>query len=66
MTTDVTVKVNGRYRTTIKQDDRDPVIIEGPQLGGVGEQRFYLPHPAKGVFEISEEYVPEEQPKPSE
>ena len=59
MTTTVKVHVNGRYRATVKQDDRDPVIIEGNNEGGT-EKAFYLSHPAKATFEISEEQIPNE------
>lgn len=61
MTTTVKVHVNGRYRATVKQDDRDPVVVEGNYDGSPnpsGGKHFYLPHPAKGIFEISEEQVP--------
>jgi hypothetical protein len=54
MTTTVKVHVNGQYRATVKQDGHDPVVIEGNYNGGSGEKSFYLPHPAKGTFEISE------------
>lgn len=64
MTTTVKVHVNGRYRATVKQDGRDPVIVEGNYNGGTGEKHFYLPHPANATFEISEEYVPEEPAAP--
>lgn len=60
MTTTVKVHVNGRYRATVKQDDRDPVIVEGNYEGSPnpsGEKSFYLPHPASGKFDITEEYI---------
>lgn len=57
MTTTVKVHVNGKYRATVKQDDLPPVTVEGNYNGGSGEKSFYLPHPAKGKFEISEEEV---------
>jgi hypothetical protein len=57
MTTTVKVHVNGKYRTTVKQDDLPPVVIEGNYNGGSGERSFYLPHPAKGTFEVTEEQV---------
>lgn len=57
MTTTVKVHVNGKYRATVKQNGLDPVMIEGNYNGGSGEKAFYLPHPAKAVFEISEEPV---------
>ncbi len=62
MTTTVKVHVNGRDRATVKQDDRDPVVVEGNYDGSPnpsGEMSFYLPHPAQGTFMISEEAVPE-------
>ena len=57
MTTTVKIHVNGKYRAIVKQDDLDPVTVEGNYNGGSGEKHFYLPHPAKATFEISEEYV---------
>jgi hypothetical protein len=57
MTTTVKVHVNGRYRATVKQDDRDPIIVEGNYAGGSGERSFSLPHPATGTFTITEEPV---------
>ena len=63
MTTTVKIHVNGRYRATVKQDDREPEIIEGNYTGSSnpsGEKSFYLYHPAKGTFEISEEYIGDE------
>ncbi|UGY13766.1 hypothetical protein HAP48_0035120 [Bradyrhizobium septentrionale] len=60
MTTTVTVHVNGRYRASVKQDDGEPVIVEGNYDGSPnpsGEARFHLPHPANSTFEISEEAV---------
>jgi len=65
MTTTVKVHVNGRYRATVKQDDREPVIIEGNYNGGTGEKAFNLPHPAKSTFEITEEYVAEGDERPA-
>lgn len=66
MTTSVKIHVNARYRATVKQDDRDPVIVEGNYEGSPnpsGEHTFWIGHtPEKGshsVFEVSEEYVPE-------
>jgi len=63
MTTTVKVHVNGRYRATVKQDDREPVVVEGNYAGSPnpsGEESFYLPHPATATFQITEEPVPEE------
>jgi hypothetical protein len=60
MTTTVKVHVNGRYRATVKQDNNEPVVVEGNYEGSSnpsGEKSFYLPHPAKGTFVITEEYV---------
>lgn len=65
MTTTVKVHVNGRYRATVVQDDREPVIVEGNYNGGSGEKSFYLPHPAKGVFQVSEEPVAEGDERPA-
>jgi hypothetical protein len=60
MTTTVKVHVNGHYRATVKQDDREPVIVEGNYEGSPnpsGERSFSLPHPAHATFEITEEYL---------
>ncbi len=57
MTTTVKVHVNGKYRATVVQDDKEPVTVEGNYNGGSGEKSFYLPHPAKGTFVVSEEQV---------
>lgn len=62
MTTTVKVHVNGRYRATVKQDDREPVVVDGNYEGSPnpsGEKSFWLPHPAKATFEISEEFIGE-------
>ncbi len=55
MTTTVKVHVGGNYEATVKQDDREPVKV-GPNQ----ELSFYLPHPAKGTFEIEERYLGEQ------
>lgn len=60
MTTTVKIHVNGRYRATVKQDDNEPVIVEGNYNGGSGEHTLYLSHPASSTFTVTEEYVPEE------
>jgi len=65
MTTIVKVHVNGKYRATVTQDDREPVIVEGNYNGGSGEKSFYLPHPAKGTFVVSEEYVKDGDERPA-
>jgi hypothetical protein len=62
MTTSVKVHVNGRYRATVKQDDLEPVIVEGNYEGSpnpTGLGTFYLRgnHPTKGTFEVTEEYI---------
>jgi hypothetical protein len=60
MTTTVKVQVNGRYRATVRQEGREPVIVEGKYDGSpnpTGEHSFYVPHPAKSTFEITEEYL---------
>jgi len=59
MTTSVKVHVNGKYRATVRQDNHEPVTVEGNYNGGSGEMTFHLPHPAKATFEISEEPVAE-------
>jgi len=56
MTTTVKVHVNGNYRATVVQDDREPVTVEHGQ-----EKSFHLPHPAKGTFVVTEEYLGEKQ-----
>lgn len=64
MTTSVKVHVNGRYRATVKQDDKEPVIVEGNYEGSPnpsGEQVFWLSHPANSTFVVTEEYVPEDK-----
>ncbi|MES0068789.1 hypothetical protein NKJ73_23725 [Mesorhizobium sp. M0074] len=49
MTTTVKVHVNGNFRATVKQDDREPVEVNP------GEERsFFLPHPASSTFSITE------------
>lgn len=56
MTTTVKVHVNGNYRATVKQNDREPVLV------GPGEEKhFNLPHPATATFEVSEEYLGNKQ-----
>ena len=60
MTITVKVHVNGKYRATVKQDDRDPVIVDGNYEGSPnpsGEKSFYLSHPATGTFVVTEEAV---------
>ena len=65
MTTTVKVHVNGKYRATVKQDGGDPVTVEGNYNGGSGEKSFYLPHPAKATFDISEEQVADGDERPA-
>lgn len=65
MTTTVKVHVNGKYRATVKQDDKEPVVVEGNYNGGSGERSFNLPHPARATFEISEEQVKEGDERPA-
>ena len=65
MTTSVKVHVNGQYRATVRQDGGEPVTVEGNYNGGSGERVFNLPHPAKAVFEISEEYVKDDDKRPA-
>lgn len=52
MTTTVKVHVNGNYRATVVQDDRAPVTVDHGE-----EKAFSLPHPAKGTFVVTEEYL---------
>lgn len=59
MTTTVKVHVNGNYRATVKQDDREPVTIDGNEQGGT-ERSFSLSHPANSTFTVTEEQLPEE------
>lgn len=65
MTTTVKVHVNGKYRDTVVQDEREPVIVEGNYNGGTGEKSFYLPHPAKGTFVVTEEPVASGDERPA-
>ncbi len=65
MTTTVKVHVNGKYRATVVQDGREPVTVEGNYNGGSGEKAFYLPHPASGSFQISEEAVADGDERPA-
>jgi hypothetical protein len=65
MTTTVRVHVNGKYRATVKQDDKEPVTVEGNYNGGSGERSFSLPHPAKATFEITEEQVKDGDERPA-
>lgn len=65
MTTTVKVHVNGRYRATVVQDDKPPVIVDGNYDGTTnpgGEKSFWLSHPAKGTFVVTEEYLGEAVP----
>lgn len=65
MTTTVKVHVNGKYRATVTQEGHDPVTVEGNYNGGSGEKHFYLPHPAKATFHISEEPVADGDERPA-
>lgn len=66
MTTTARVHVNGKYRATVKQDDRDPVVVEGNYNGGSGEKSFRLTHPASGTFVVTEEPVKAGDERPAE
>jgi hypothetical protein len=66
MTTSVRVHVNGQYRATVKQDDKEPVEIEGNYNGGSGEKVFYLSHPANSKFEVTEVHVKDEDKRPAQ
>lgn len=65
MTTTVKVHVNGKYRATVKQDDKEPVVVEGNYNGGTGERSFYLAHPANSTFVVTEEYVKDGDERPA-
>lgn len=65
MTTTVKVHVNGKYRAKVRQDGGEPVEVEGNYNGGSGERSFYLLHPARGIFEISEEQVADGDERPA-
>ena len=65
MTTTVKVHVNGQYRATVKQDDLDPIEIEGNYNGSSGERSFYLHHMAKGTFVVSEVGVADKDKRPA-
>lgn len=66
MTTTVTVQVNGKYRATVVQDGTQSTEVEGNYNGGPGIKYFYLPHPAKATFEISEQPVADGDERPVE
>ena len=62
MTTTIKVHVGGRYVTTIEQFGKPEVKVHGDYPGSPnpgGDHYIYLPHPATGVFRISEEYLGE-------
>ena len=62
MTTTVKVHVNGRYRATVKQDDKEPIVVESNYEGSPnpsGEMSFWLAHPANSTFVVREEAVAE-------
>lgn len=65
MTTTVKVHVNGKYRATVTQEGREPVIVEGNYNGGSGEKAFYLPHPANATFVVTEEQVADGDERPA-
>lgn len=65
MTTTVKVHVNGKYRATVKQDDHEPVTVEGNYNGGTGEGCFYLVHPANSTFVVTEEPVADGDERPA-
>lgn len=66
MTTSVRVHVNGKYRATVVQDDKDPVTVEGNYNGGSGEKTFWLPHPADSTFRVTEAAVADGDERPPE
>lgn len=53
----VKVRVTGKNRATVVQDENPPVIVEGDYDGAPGEGLFYLTHPYDGDFTITEEAV---------
>lgn len=57
MTTTVKIHVNGNYRTTVRQGDQIPVVIDAVGVHGGVERSFSLSHPASESFSISEEHV---------
>lgn len=65
MTTAVKVSVNGKYRATVTQDDREPVTVEGNYNGGSGERTFWLAHPANSTFVITEQLVADGDEQPA-
>ena len=65
MTTSVKVHVNGKYRATVRQDNLEPVEVEGNYNGSSGEKSFFLPHPAAAQFIISEAQVAEGDERPA-
>jgi hypothetical protein len=48
MTTSVKVHVNGKYRATVKQDNLDPVTVEGNYNGGSGAAVTRVTHVTRG------------------
>lgn len=66
MTTTVTIRVSGKYRATVVQDGKDPVIVEGDYHDGRGEYSFALPHPATADFTVTEEPVEDGDEPPTE
>jgi hypothetical protein len=55
MTTTVTVKVDGKFRATVKQDGSHELKgVEGNYNGGPGEQTFKLDEHGSGTFEVKE------------
>ena len=65
MTTKVTIHVNGKYRATVKQDDKLSVEVEGNYNGGSGAMDFWLSHPANSKFEITEAQVQDGDERPA-
>jgi hypothetical protein len=63
MTTSIKIRVNGRYKATVKQDDKDSVEVHGNYDGSPnpsGEHSFNMPHPANTTIVVTEEQVPED------
>jgi hypothetical protein len=65
MTTSVKIHVNGRYHATVVQKNASGEIVMTADVHGnyegspnpIGEQVFWLTHPAQATFEVSEEAV---------
>lgn len=61
MTTSITVKVTGRNRAIVSQENRIPVTVEGDYNGGTGEQVFTFATNSSNTMTIKEEAVPDNE-----